>query len=52
MKHFRRVAENPSLSFMPDRDTQHVVEFSHVGVRIENTKILSDIDFSVNKGEK
>ena len=52
MKHFRRVTENPSLSFMPNRDTQPVVEFSHVGVRIENAKILSDIDFSVNKGEK
>jgi ABC-type molybdenum transport system ATPase subunit/photorepair protein PhrA len=37
---------------MPSRDTKQVVEFSHVGVRIESNRILSEINFTVNKGEK
>jgi iron complex transport system ATP-binding protein len=52
MKHFPRKAENPSQSLMPKRSSNSIVELSHAGVRIENTRILSGINFSVKEGER
>ncbi|MHB1868006.1 MAG: ABC transporter ATP-binding protein, partial [Nitrososphaerales archaeon] len=34
------------------KSSETAVEFSHVGVKIENKKILSDVNFSVKSGER